>query len=630
MSLSGHLTEDIARRCALLSLGAIVFFVLVVGRLAQLQIVQRDEFVKFAVAHGVRRERVQAQRGHFIDRHGELLVWNQPSYEIVAIPQEVNDIPRTADSLATLIGVDAAAVRADLTKPYAPYQSVVVRSPASVDDISKILAWKSPWPNADEPYRLRGIEVRTRFVRSYTDPALASHVFGYLKEIDEAELKNRPADEFGLYERGDILGATGLEAQWDRVLRGHAGYNELLVDARGYEVTPPKWLVLQGLKPIQGPTMRLTLDARLQRAADVALGENAGAVVALDPRTGAVLAMVSRPGFDLSKLQSHERGGYWRDLILDPQKPLYHRAALATYPPGSTYKIVIATAGLAEGVITPEDSFFCGGGLPFGGRVFGCWRRGGHGRVNLNAAITGSCDVFFYQTGLRLGPDRIAKYAKLFGLGEPTGIDLPHERGGLIPTTEWKHTVRKQPWQPGETLSISIGQGYDLVTPLQSAVMIATVANGGKRVRPYLIEEILGVSPDEAKRFGRVGPPKELQQVIPPEIIAQVQRGVIDVVNSPNGTARRLAALNHKIAGKTGTAQVVGLLRAQGIRTHMDHAWFVAYAPYDDPRIAVAAFVEHGGAGSRVAAPVAGAVIDAFMKAPANEPPTANKKTDLP
>lgn len=616
MTLGGHITEDVTRRLTLLSVIVVVCFCLVLARLIQLQIVQRDEFVKFAVSHGVRRERIPAQRGHLVDRHGAILVWNQPVYEIVGVPQEIDDLAATAWSVEQLLGVTADEVRRQFVaaKRNAPYLPVVIRSPATLDDIARLLAWKTPWHHLEGPYTLRGIDVRTQYVRNYADPLLAPHLMGYLKEVDAQELAARETTAPGVYARGDTIGASGLEAQWDRLLRGRDGAREMLVDARGYEVTPPAWLYLDSQPPQQGATLRLTLDAELQRAAHAALGDRAGALVALEPTTGAVLALVSQPTYDVSHLYGSDRQRYWRELLADPAKPLFHRAIMGTYPPGSTYKIVVGAAGLLEHVITPEETFHCHGGLPFGGRVFGCWRRGGHGVVNLHTAYEQSCDVFFYQTGLRLGPNRLAEYAEKFGLGHPTVIDLPNERGGLIPTTHWKEKNRGAAWNPGETLSISIGQGYDLVTPLQSAVMVATVANGGKRVRPYVVEEVIGGDAADDTAGGPIGPPITQEQVIAPDVIQRVQQGLIAVVNGRGGTGRRLAALHRKIAGKSGTAQVVGLTKAQGIRAHGDHAWFVAYAPYDDPKIAVAVLVEHGGGGSRNAAPVAGTVIEAYLK----------------
>lgn len=616
MTLESHVTDDVGRRLKLFSMSMALFFLVVAARLVQLQILQRDEYIRFAVAHGVRREPIVAQRGHLVDRTGALLVWNQPHYEIVAIPQEIDDLDSTAVSLEQVIGIPATHVRTHMTaaakRP--PYLPVVIRSPATLDDIARLLAWKTPWHHLEGPYTLRGVEVRTQYARTYADPLLASHLFGYLKEVDAAELARLEQSAPGSYARGDVIGASGLEAQWDLLLRGRDGYQEMLVDARGYEVTPPPWLYLETMLPQQGATVRLTLDARLQQAAHEALGDRAGAVVALEPTTGAVLAMVSQPSFDISRLNSRERFHYWQELVRDPHKPLYHRAIMGQYPPGSTYKIVVGTAGLAEAVITPESAFHCHGGLPFGGRVFGCWRRGGHGRMTINTAYAQSCDVFFYQTGLRLGPDLIARHAAHFGLGRPTGIDLPYERAGLIPTTAWKAQHRGAPWNSGETLSIAIGQGYDLVTPLQSAVMVATVANGGKRVRPYLVEAVIGGPADVVAQVDEhIGPPETQEQVIAPEVIRHVQQGLIDVVNRGDGTGRQLAVLGRKIAGKSGTAQVVSLLRAHGVHSAVDHAWFVAYAPYDDPKIAVAVLVEHGGGGSRTAAPVAGAVIDAYL-----------------
>lgn len=608
MTLSGHVREDISSRIIFVTIAVIIFFLCLIGRLVYLQIIQGDEYRAFASNHGLRAERLPAPRGRIRDRNGEMLVWNRPSYQVVAIPQYLGNISRVQSSVASVLDVDSEYIAAQFARRnfMQAYQPLVLRSSASLDEVSRVLAWKTPWPDPSDPIDLRGIEVQKHFARAYRDPSFAPHVFGYIKEIDQKELDARNESHPGRYYRGDSVGADGLEAFWDLQLRGYHGYKERLVDARGYETATPEWLDLAWKKSQCGSTLYLAIDATVQDAARLALKDKTGSVVAINPKTGGIMAMVSEPEYDIEKLSGPNRQAYWRELVNDPDKPLYQRALMGAYPPGSIYKIVMATAALAEKIVTPEEKIYCGGGLNFGGRRFGCWNRGGHGYVNLRESLAQSCDVYYYTMGIRLGPDKIAKWATKFGLGRATGIDLPHERTGLIPTKEWKLKVRGQPWQPGETLSIAIGQGYDLVTPLQAAVMMATLANGGRSVRPYLAERFTGSAAEKIDHSQSIG-----AQVIPPEIVKEVQGGVIDVVEK--GTARRLDALKLKIAGKTGTAQVVSLSRAQGMRKHLDHAWFVAYAPHDNPEIAIAVLVEHGGGGSRAAAPVAGEVIKAYF-----------------
>ncbi|MBI2342794.1 MAG: penicillin-binding protein 2 [Deltaproteobacteria bacterium] len=614
MTLERHFQDDLAPRVTIVAVAIGCFFALLAVRLFYLQIVQREVYASFAGSRGIRTERIRPERGMVIDRSGRHLMWNNASFAIVAVPQYLGDAAMVSHSVASLLEIDTAQI-AQRLKRHAQqprYRSIPLVFPASHDAIARLLAWQTPWHRADAVYDLRGVTVEKTYTREYRDGTLAPHLLGYVKEIDAAELERSAAQYPGQYVRGDDIGATGIEGAWDPVLRGTPGYRERLVDARGYEITSPPWFSLHTEQAMPGATLQLAIDLPLQEAAHRALGEQHGAVVAIEPKTGAILAMVSHPGFDLARLQQEDRQAYWRTLTSDVTKPLYHRAVLGTYPPGSIYKMVVAMAALSEGVVTPQERVTCRGALHYGGRSFRCWRRGGHGAVDLRHAIAGSCDVFFYTMGLRLGPDRLAKYARRFGLGLPTGIDLPHESSGLIPTTAWKERVRHEPWQGGETLSIAIGQGYDTITPIQAAVMVSAIANGGHRVVPYIVERAVtarAVSPINGWRVVRQHLP-----LLRPAYVQQIHEGLIDVVNAPYGTARRLVALKRKIAGKTGTAQVVSLLRAQGIRSHHDHAWFVAYAPYDDPKIAVAVLVEHGGSGSRTASPIAGAVIAAYLE----------------
>lgn len=625
MDLSRHVTDDLNRRVLVVAACIAGFFLVVVLRLVQLQLIEGDRYRTFALDYGIRERRLLPERGQILDRRGVPLVRNDPRYDIAVIPQYLGEPEAVATTLARLAGLDLERVRAQLrgARRQPPLEPIVIVEDAPLDLVSRVLAWLSPWRDpvqpADpwisvfRPFDLRGVEVVPGFRRSYPDGRLAAHLLGYLKEIDAEELQRRRADHADLYHAGDLIGVRGIEARWDAVLRGHDGTAAQLVDAQGREVSYPEVTrTLAWQRPQPGATLRLTLDARLQARARAALAGKSGAVVALDPRTGGVLALVSEPDVDLTRLSGPDRNAYLAELSQDPAHPFYARATQAAYPPGSTYKIVVATAALQEGEIRPDDAVHCPGGMTVGGRTFQCWRRGGHGRVTLSRALAESCDVYFYELGRRLGPDRIARYAARFGLGAATGIDVPGENGGLIPTTTWKQQRRGKPWNMGETLSIAIGQGYNLVTPLQAATMVATIANGGYAVRPHIVADILGdAAADAAWKSARAASP---EPVVPPEVVAEVRAGLIGVVEAPGGTAGRLNALRLKIAGKTGTAQVVGLLRGTSVREHHDHAWFVAFAPHDDPRIAVSVLVEHGGHGGAAAAPIAAEVIKAYLE----------------
>jgi len=347
---------------------------------------------------------------------------------------------------------------------------------------------------------------------------------------------------------------------------------------------------------VPGVTIKLSLDLRLQEAARKGLGNRSGAVVALDPRNGEVLALYSSPSYDLNALAGADRAATWRTLSVDERHPLYNRVVQGAYPPGSTYKMVTALAALEAGVVTPDEKVVCRGGMEFGGRRFGCWNKGGHGAVDIRRAITESCDVFFYTMGYRLGLDRLAKYAHILGLGQKTGIDLPNERKGSIPSSDWKMKRFGQDVMAGDVVSASIGQGYDTLTPLQDALMVARIVNGGNPVVPHLAMK--GVPQGETLKLN-------------PDDLTLIRKGMEGVVNEPGGTARRLAALNLKIAGKTGTAQTTGY---ESKVQKGDHAWFVGYAPYDDPKIVVAVIVEYGGHGGSAAAPIVGDVIKAYLE----------------
>ncbi len=614
MGLAKHFRDDLQTRVPWAALAMGVFFALLFARLIILQCVDGAQYREFAAGHGIRAERLSAERGWLLDRNGAPLVRNQPQYDVVAIPQYVADAPRVAQSLTELLQLDPAFVSHRLSqhRTTAAFAPLSLKTAATADDIAHVLAWQSPWTDASSRYDLRGVEIRTRFRRAYTDGQFAPHLLGYLQSIPPHALTARNAQQPDRYAAGDLIGAGGVEAAWDAWLRGHDGQMERIVDARGHETARPPWMPLSWQRPTAGVSLRLTIDPVTQRAARDAMTGHEGAVVALDPASGAVLAMVSAPEYDLNRLTGANRRDYWTELLNDPRKPLFARAVQGVFPPGSIYKMVVAAAALGEHLLDPNETITCHGSVQIGSRTFGCWNHGGHGAMNLRQALEQSCDVFFYQMGRRLGPDVIARYAARFGLGTATHVGLPAESAGLIPTIDWKRTARQRAWSEGDTLSIAIGQGYDLVTPLQAATMMATIANGGFRVHPYLIDEILGDAPDRADIPGQrfIGAP---EMVVPADDVAKIQEGLVDVVEGSHGTAGRLKALQLKIAGKTGTAQVISVLRTQGIHSFNDHAWFVAFAPYDAPKIAVAVLVEHGGHGGVAAAPVAAQVIAAFF-----------------
>jgi penicillin-binding protein 2 len=454
---------------------------------------------------------------------------------------------------------------------------------------------------------LPGVLIQVQPKREYRNQGMACHALGYQGEISDVQLKS---GKFLNYKMGDYLGKTGVELAWETYLRGQRGSRRIEVDAYGRELGQ-----LDSVFPTPGANIYLTLDNRMQREAEACLEGQAGAIVALDPKTGRVLALASSPTFSQEAFERGLTNHEWQKINRDKTHPLENRSLRGQYPPGSTFKIVMAVAGLEEKVITPSTIISCSGVMSVGNHEFHCWRKGGHGPMNLHRAMVHSCDIYFYEVGRRLGIDRIAEWSRRFGLGAPTGLDLDKEMPGLVPSPAWKKARFHKPWHEGETILVSIGQGYNLTTPLQMARVVAAIANGGIIYKPYIVEKVENPAGEilyQAK--------SEVQSRLgaSPAYLEAVRQALVGVVNE--GTAK-VARLPHiQVAGKTGTAQVVAMDRdnpkKKRERRMEDHAWFVAYAPADNPRLAVAVLVEHGGHGGEDAAPLARRVIIAGMSEP--------------
>jgi penicillin-binding protein 2 len=459
---------------------------------------------------------------------------------------------------------------------------------------------------------LPGLLVDVRPRRAYDYGDLASHLIGYLGEVDENEL-NPP------YRMGALIGKYGVEYQWESDLRGVDGGRQIEVDALGREVRP-----LGVVEPFPGNNLFLTIDLDLQKTAEEAYKDKNGALIAMDPKTGHILAMVSKPSFEpFARNVSPEE---WKALRENPYHPLTNKGIQGQYPAGSVFKIITAIAGLESGVITPSTQFHCAGAFPYGNRDFRCWKQGGHGNLSLHRAIVESCDIYFYQVGLKVGVDLIAHYANAFGLGKLTGISLPHEKPGSVPSSSWKKKRFGVPWYSGETLSFSVGQGYLLTTPLQLLMLISGVANGGKLPLPQVVEKVEDIYGNTLKEY----PPEESGRVnVSQKTLEVIQGALKGAVNEPHGTGSACLLKEVKVAGKTGTAQVIALpedfKRGEINRIPLkfrDHAWFVAYAPVEDPKISVVVLVEHGGFGASAAAPIAKKVIEQYL----NVNPSAPQK----
>ena len=576
----------------------LLMMMIYLARLWYLQVICGQYYRFQSENNRIRVEDVEAPRGIIFDRNGVPIVANRPAYDLVLVREDVKDLQGTIAELARLCQCDPADLFAIVIASRGTPKFVPIRLVSDIDRdcLARVEA---------ELIRLPGVEITIEPKREYNFDGTAAHLIGYLSQITEGELKS---GKYPGYYAGEDIGKMGVEYAFEKYLHGVRGHRQVEVDAVGRRVR-----LLEEQPPVAGHDLWLTIDMDAQKTAESLLADKAGAIVAVDPNDGEVLAFASSPTFNQEKFIKGLTERDWRAMAKDPSHPLLNRASGAAYPPGSTYKPLVALGALQCGAITPTSNFQCPGYMPFAGREYHCWRKGGHGTVAVERAIMQSCDVFFYHTGLKMGVDRLAEYVKMFGLGQKTGIGLPGENPGLIPTSSWKKRVTGVPWQMGETISISIGQGYDLVTPLQMAVAYGAIANGGKLWTPFAVKRIEGMAQGEVEDAG-----PRLERKIPIERnwFELVQKGLAEVVREPGGTAHSLWDPSVPIAGKTGTAQVVALGRGthNGGDKDKDNAWFVGYAPASDPKICVAAMVEHGGHGGSAAGPLVQKVIMAYLK----------------
>jgi penicillin-binding protein 2 len=581
-----------------------IFMMLVLGsvalRLYYLQIIDTQQLADLADRNRIRVRRQPASRGLIFDRRHRVLVDTRPSFDAVIVPEDVQNLPVTARNLERYIGADHVADKISQAEDDGRPSSDPVT-------IKERLEWDQVVTVEAHQLELPGVSIQVTPRRRYLFGPLAAHLLGYVGEVNDLELKKLPG-----YHMGDEIGKFGLERGWEDFLRGASGNQEIEVDAVGRRLR-----VLNETPEKPGASVILSIDLDLQRMAEWALGNYAGAVVALDPRTGEILAMASHPSFDPNQFASGLTSVQWRQLTADPKHPLEDRVIQGAYPPGSTFKLIDTIAGLEEHIITRRTSFHCAGGIWYGNREYRCWRKQGHGSISLVNAIIASCDVFFYNVGERVGVDRIALWAHKLGLGVDSGIALAHETTGTIPSSAWKQRRFHERWYPAETLSVAIGQGYVTATPLQMALVAAEIANRGIRYKPHFVNRIEGLDGQVLKAYQ-----PEVSASIPltTDQYQILRQGMCGVVNSPMGTARKAAIPGIEVCGKTGTAQVVK--EAAGARTkeenlperYRDHGWFIAFAPGDNPRIAVACVIEHGGHGGSSAAPIVRAVLQRFFQ----------------
>ena len=593
-----------------LKIGGLFVFLLAMGLLTRgfyLQIVQHEYYIQRAESNRTSLVPTAPNRGLIVDRQGRALAENYSAYTVEITRAEMASLENTLTELGKLIEVTPGQLRRfrRLLSESHEFETVPLKSKLTDEEVAILAANR---------YRLPGVEVKARLFRNYQAGPGMAHVVGFIGRINDRDLKNLREDGREQNYKGSVhIGKTGLEQSYENLLHGRTGFDQMETDASGRAVR-----MLSRIPPVPGKDLRLHLDLELQAVAEHAFGDYLGGLVALDPRTGGVLALVSKPGFDPNLFVDGIDPETWKLLNESPERPMVNRALRGIYPPGSTIKPFMALAGLELGLRKPGDSFVDPGyySLPNSRHQFRDWKRGGHGVVDLKRSISQSCDVYYYRLAVDMGIDRMHDYLAKFGFGEKTGIDLEGESSGLLPSREWKQRRWNKVWYPGETVISGIGQGYHLTTPLQLAASAALLANGGMRIEPRLVEAVRDPVTHVWQPLARA--PQQTVKINPANL-AVVREGMMDVMR-PGGTAAASAAgAAYTIAGKTGTAQVVGI--KQGARydasrlalQHRDHALFIAYAPTENPTIAIAVMVENGGSGSGTAAPIARAVFDYYL-----------------
>src|SRR5512139_716531 len=605
-----NLDRELARFHGRLKVGAAFVLLLaaaLLGRGYYLQITQHDYYIQRAESNRISLVPAAPNRGLILDREGRILAENYSAYTLELTRARAGDLEATLAAVSKLIEITPGELRRfrRLLAESHEFETVPLKSKLTDEEVAILAA---------NHYRLPGAEVKARLFRNYRAGPGMAHVVGFIGRINDHDLKGlRESGREQNYRGSAHIGKTGLEQSYESQLHGRTGFDQMEIDASGRGVR-----MLSRIPPVPGKDLRLYLDQELQAVAEHAFGDYMGGLVALDPNTGGVLALVSKPGFDPNLFIDGIDPETWKALNESPERPMVNRVLRGIYPPGSTIKPFMGLAGLELGVRKPGDTIVDPGyfSLPNSSHQFRDWKRGGHGLVDLHRAIAQSCDTYFYKLAVDMGIDRMHDFLSKFSFGEKTGIDLDGESSGLLPSREWKERRWKKAWYPGETVIAGIGQGYHLTTPLQLATATAMLANGGKRIEPRLVQAVR----DPLTRVWQPLPGGARRQLaIDPKHLEVVREGMMDVMR-PGGTASAAAAgASYTIAGKTGTAQVVGIKQGGSYdasrlaKQYRDHALFIAYAPAENPTIAIAVMVENGGHGGSTAAPIARAVFDYYL-----------------
>lgn len=573
--------ERLRQRLIRLTIVILVAFTILIIRIAYLQIIKGDYYRKVSENNRIRLIPIVASRGMIYDRNGKILVQNIPSFNITIIQlgYSQEEILQTLIKLKKIVPINLKeSIAKILTKKNRPFEPVVIIPDVDRETLTKV---------AERITELPGVIIQVNPKRYYTTADLCAHISGYIGEISKQELAKNSNER---YKYGDLIGKSGLEGYYDTFLKGYDGGKQIEVNARGKQLQ-----VLGDMEPIPGNNLFLTIDSRLQEIASESLGDRAGAVVIMNPNNGEILAMVSKPNFDPNMFLTRMTPAQVEKIFTDERYPLLNRNIQALYSPGSVFKIIVTASALENNIINESTTRFCGGVYWLGNRRFICFQREKHGEMNVISALAHSCNIFFYQIGLKLGVDKISTFAKEVGLGEKTEIDLPFEASGLVPTPIWKKNKYKEGWYLGDTINLSIGQGHILSTPLQLANSLSVIVNGGRVFKPFIVKKMVDSS-GNVKIFNPV-----IRRIIP--LSEQTQqilfKGLESVVT--NGTGQKAYLSYLRVGGKTGTVQNP---------TGEDHALFVCFAPVDSPKVVISIIVEHGGKGGMEAVPVARRILE--------------------
>ena len=584
-----------------------LFVLIVVGvlfvRLWFLQIISGATYRRKSESNRIDLRDILPVRGMVFDRNGELLVDNRASFAVGVIPEDIKNLDGLIDDISRLIEIDSLSAKKTINEGLRrnPFNPVYIKKGLTRDELARI---------ETNIFHMPGVIIEVKPKRHYIYGPFASHLIGYLGEIDKEQLNK---EGYKRNKIGDFVGKFGVEKKWQRYLNGVRGGQQIEVDAAGRRL---RVLYQKAAEP--GFNVYLTIDKDVQMLAEYSLENRAGAIVAMNPMTGEVLAMASRPSFNPNDFATGMDEKVWKRLVSNLRFPLQNRVISGQYPPSSLFKIVVAIAGLEEGVIDPYEKIYCRGSYSFRGRAYRDWKEEGHGYVDLHRALVESCDVYFYKMGQKIGIDTIARYAKSLGFGSKTNLQLGDEKEGLIPNRAWKLRRWHVPWQEGETLSVAVGQSFALVTPIQMVRFVSALFNGGDLFKPQVTKWI---EKENKERIFKFKPNSLRRWSIKKENMELIKKALVGVVNESHGTGKRAKFDQIRVAGKTGTAQVIALPEERELAREKDvpykfrdHAWFVAVAPAENPAIALAVLIEHSGAGGSVAAPIAKKILECYFK----------------